>query len=256
MSNVFQSLVDAFSGSGSAFNDGVKYSLGTATQVSSPVGAGARAAGLAGKYGMDIAKFGSAPGVAAIAGGLPGLMEGDLLQAGGGAAGGASGGLLARAVTPALAVIPGVGPALAIGANIALPMIGSAIGSSIGDSLNQPAQAATNAVGNQLNPSSMRNVAGGAAEDIEAQASRLRAALGDDAARAYLQQALQAEKYDQIDENRSKRAIRMMPVRSAARLAELGTQGNIAMNLRAMDGTNQMLSNVTASNPYAQMLVA
>jgi hypothetical protein len=243
----FQSLVNAA-------NDGFRYGLGTASPVSSPVGAGARAAGLAGKYGAQMAKFSAMPAVAAIAGGLPGLMEGDLLQAGGGAAGGAAGGLLAKAVTIPLAGIPGIGPALAVGANVALPWIGATIGDRIGDSLNQPAQAATTAAGNKLDPGSLNNRALNATEAVVAQADEVRRKYGDDVAKAYLQQNLMLSNLYDLEERKAKTGLALLPARSAAKYNELGIKGAIESNLLAQQGVNTVANTLASNNPWADFL--
>jgi len=237
-------------GMGSRFTEGVRVGLNP-NFVSSAAGNGAGRAALAGKFAGQASKFAAIPGVAAVTASFEDLLNGDLVGAGGSAAGAA---LAAKAIAP---IAMGVNPILGAGLLVAAPalagMAGGSLTKGIAHSLNQPAQAASNAIANQM-PGSTNRVAQGARSAMLEDAETIRQRYGDDLAKAYLQQALMVDKMTDFDRDRANLSMRTATVRNAGRLSEIAAQGGIAMGLEGLRGSNALMTTMAANNPYAQML--
>lgn len=212
-------------------------------------------------------------GRAALIGGLTAgtgaLLQGqDVGQVAGSTVGGVSASMLAAKLSPALMRmgVPGVIGAAAL--NVAAPILGGEAGkniiSGIGNLFTGPAQAASNAattgmqasLSNQLNPNSPRNITGDSIEENIALYKQLEATVGKQAADAYLQQKNLFGLATQADRDKAATTAMLSPVKLSSDLAKmgLGIQGQLA--LKNLDGGNQVLSNISSTNPYAQMLLA
>lgn len=220
-------------------------------------------AALAGQGLGQLTKGSLNPLVLGLAG-LPNFAQGDVV--GGIAASGGSilGGLGIKPFLPALAAIPVAGPALAVTGAIAAPYIAGKAAEGVTKMFAGPVQAATqaattaggNVINNQLNPNSPRNIIGDSIEQNIELYKQLEAAVGKQAADAYLQQKNLFGLATEADRARAATTAALVPVKTSSELAKmgLGIQGQLA--LKNLDGGNQVLSNISSTNPYAQMFYA
>lgn len=259
---IFESLLNKLQGYGTNFKAGIDQTL-----QPGPLPAGVNpAAGFSGGAGKGVGQSLLAmakPGTAALVGGgtalLGGLAQGqELPDLIGSTVGGTTASSLAARMTPGLLAKGPAGWVAAAGLNLAAPVVGGILGQKtvggLANALTPAANAAGGAVNNAVNPGSTSNVAETSIGQNLEIAKEIQKTLGDAAANNYLLQSGMMDKLGDLDERRARTAMRVAPVRTAGRLAEIGATGAANLYQTGAQGINQALSNITASNPYAQML--
>lgn len=264
----FDDLLNSMGNAGGNFMKGFNLTAGT------PAGAPGLAAvpsGRAAAAGRFLGSGMQAPGLgvtSAALGGLGAAMQG---QGAGGIIGSTVGGLGGGMATTKLNELIGKSALdprlklLAMGANsLITPMIATSLGGKAGEAAASGVSTLAGKAGDvlqatanqQLNPMGLLNSTEQATEKILEMAEELRKKFGDDVAKEYLQRAAAMNDLADYEAKRAAITTQVAPVRTAGRLAEMSLQGKMGLANTGLVGMNQALSNITAQNPYATMLVS